>query len=541
MTRTLRKYQSDAVKAIRKSWDGGVTRTGIVMATGLGKTSVIGKLATDEARAGGRVLCLAHRAELLDQIGATCKEFASDIPIGRVQAAQNQTRRPITVAMAQTLASANRRARMQRPTLTIVDECHHAASPSYMEILSWAGSFDHTRTLGVTATMVRGDKRGLGDVWQEVCFSRDIKFGIDNGYLIEPRGRAVVTDHLDLNGAKVSRGDYQDNELGEMVEQDVDQIVRAWLQHAPDRLTVAFVPTVASAQALAAEFRDAGIAVGEVYGTTSRTDRLATYKHLAAGEIRVLVNVMVATEGFDCPPVSCILMARPTRLPGLYTQIVGRGLRPSSGKVDCLVLDVVGASRRQRLVTLIDLHETATYDTEELDALPCEDCGAAPCECLPGDGAAPGDGRVRLIGPAEYDDVEMFAHSALNWLFTHGGKRFLPAGDRMALLWPEGDEYLPGHCTVKGYTEGRFVGRDGVWLSGPLPLGQARELAESWAMAFEPTVAARGAGWRKRGAAPSAAQVAFAGRLGIPEPETMNRPRLSDEISIALASPVIDR
>lgn len=563
MVRTLRRYQQEAVDAIHGSWLSGVTRTGIVMATGLGKTSVIGKIATDEARAGGRVLCLAHRGELLDQISATCQAFASDIPVGRVQAGRNEGRRPITVAMAQTLASEKRRQRLRPPTKIIVDECHHAASPSYMQILSWAGAFDHTPTLGVTATMTRGDRRGLGDVWQEVCFSRDIQFGIKNGYLVEPRGRAVVTDHMDLNAAKVSRGDYQDNELGEMVAQDTDQIVKAWQEHAADRLTVAFVPTVDSARALTDEFRAVGVPVGEVYGSTSQTERQSIYTQLAKGTIRVLVNVMVATEGFDCPPLSCILMARPTRLPGLYQQIVGRGLRPApeTGKTDCLVLDVVGASRFQKLATLVDLHPTAKYDTTELDDLPCPDCGGYlrdaseaapyPCTCQAEeeifDGGAlrdPNAGRRRLIGPAEYEDLDMFATSELNWLFTRAGVRFLPCGDRMAILWADEATGLfqAGHCTVRGYDNGVYVGRDGHGdPAGTLPLNQARQRAEEWALAEDPTVATRAASWRKRGGLPSDKQVEFAAKLGIAEPETMNKARLSDEISIALASRVLDQ
>lgn len=536
MTRTLRDYQLEACEKITGAWTQGMLRPAIVLPTGTGKTDVIAKIATDAAQDGRRVLAIAHRGELLDQITARCKMHAPGIPVGRVQASRNEGRRPITVAMAPTLANPNRRNRLPRPDVVIVDEAHHAASPSQMAILGWAGSFDHTPTMGVTATMVRGDKKGLGDVWQKVVYSKSIKWAIKSGWLVEPRGRAVVIDHLDLETAKVSKGDYQDNELGDMVSQDVDQIVQAWLKHASDRRTVAFTPNVASAQALANEFRMADIAVGEVYGFTPAAERQRIYDDLYAGEIRVLVSVMVTTEGWDCPPVSCILMARPTRLPGLYQQIVGRGLRTHPGKNDCLVLDVVGASRRQRLVTLVDLHESAVYDTTELDELPCEVCGAAPCECPPDGGIErdPDGGRVRLIGPAEYEDIEMFSTSDLNWLFTHGGMRFLPAGDRMALLWPEGELYQPGHCLAKGYQ------LDGKALSEPTTLGQARETAEAWALAYSPTVARRAAGWRQRGGPPSEAQVGFAARLGVLNPETMNKSRLSDEISIALASRVLD-
>lgn len=548
MTRQLRDYQLEAVEAVEGAWRDGMSRPAIALPTGTGKTDVIAKIATDAASAGKRVLALAHRGELLDQITERCGMHRPDIPVGRVQAARNQTRRPITVAMTPTLASEKRRARLPKPDVIIVDECHHAASPSQMAILRWGGAFDHTSTMGVTATMVRGDRRGLGDVWQEVVFSRDIRWAIDQGWLVEPRGRAVVTDHLDLNAAKVSRGDYQDNELGEMVAQDVDQIVKAWHTHASDRQTVAFTPNVASAQQLAEEFRSVGVPVGEVYGHTPATERARIYADLAAGRTRVLVSVMVTTEGWDCPPVSCILMARPTRLPGLYQQIIGRGLRPSpdTGKTDCLVLDVVGSSRKQRLVTLIDLHETAQYDTSELDELPCEDCGLYPCECPPEEGADrdPDGGRRRLLGPAEYEDLDLFAKSELNWLFTHGGVRFLPCGERMAIIWQNEETglYQAGHCTVRGRENGVFVGRDGHWdPEGELPLNQARQRAEEWALIYEPTVSSRGASWRKRGGQPSDKQVQFALNLGVVDPHTMNKARLSDEISIALASKAIDQ
>ena len=347
---------------------------------------------------------------------------------------------------------------------------------------------------------------------------------------------------MDLEHAKVSRGDYADGELGEMVEQDAPEIVKAWASHAGDRITVAFVPTVDSAHELRDSFLAQGVPAEAVTGSTPTAERQAMYARLAAGETRVLVNVFVLVEGWDCPEVSCILMARPTRLPSVYIQALGRGLRPSAGKTDCLVLDVVGASRRQRLVTLIDLHESVEYNTDELDSLPCEDCGHAPCVCPPAErDLDPDGGRRRLLGPAEYSDIDFFATSQLNWLFTHGGTRFLPCGDRMALLWPEGELYIAGHRTTRGYEDGRWIGPDGHWdPAGPLPLNEARQRAEAWALAVDPSVASRGSSWRKFGGSPSDKQVAMALRCGVENPETMNKGRLSDEISIALASRVLD-
>ncbi len=546
MTRVLRPHQQHAYDKVRAEWDAGVLRTAVVHPTGAGKGDLIAKVVTDEAQAGGRALVLCHRGEILDQLAERCSEYAP-VPVGRVQASRDQVRRPITMAMVQTLANEKRRARLPRPSLVVVDECHRVGAESYHRTLSWAGCFDRTRTLGLTATLVRGDRRGLGDVFQTVADSRDIKWAVDQGLLVRPRGKVVVADHLDLDAAKVSRGDYVDADLGELVSQDVEQIAKAWIEHAEDRITIAFTPTVDSASELAEALVALGVPAEVVTGETPATERRAMYDRLARGETRVLASVNVLTEGFDVPAVSCVLMARPTRLPGVYTQCVGRALRLHPGKTDALILDVVGISRRQKLMTLIDLSPTAEVDTSALDALPCEDCGAAPCEC-PGEGLGverdPDGGRRRLIGPADYEDIgDMFSTSRLNWLFTRGGVRFLPVGDRLALLWADEETglYMAGHCTVRGYDQGRYVGRDGHWdPAGALPLDEARQRAEEWALAVDPSLASRSSSWRTRGGRPSEAQIGYATRLGVRDPESMNRARLSDEISIVLASGVLD-
>jgi superfamily II DNA or RNA helicase len=563
MTRQLREYQREAVDGVYGQWGDGIDRTAVVLPTGTGKTDVIAAIAVREARAGKRVLALAHRDELLEQITDRCRMHDPSIPIGRVQAKTNQTRRPITVASTPTLYTDKRRERLAPPDVVLYDECHHAPSPKSMEVLRWAGVYGRperstvAKLCGFTATPVRGDKRGMGDVLQDVAFKRDIGWAVDQGFLVRPRGKVVVADHMDLNKAKVRAGDYTDSELGDMVEQDTDQIVRAWLEHAADRLTVAFTPNVASAWALAAEFLSYGVAAEVVIGTTPREQRQLIYKRLAIGETRVLVSVMVTTEGWDCPPVSCVLQCRPTRLPGLYTQMVGRVLRPSpeTGKTDALVLDVVGASRGQKLVTLIDLSVSSDYDASAIDDLPCERCGAWPskaaaarqgehdapvCQC--NEGAAQEKQRNRLVGPAQYEDLDLLlSTSPFTWLQTHAGTPFLPAGgDRMAVLWLDkaSDLYIVGHCAMKGLT------LDGHRLGAGLTLDAARRMAEDWATAHGLQAGlnthSRKAGWRKVGNA-SAAQLKWAHELRIPHPEKLGKAELSDAISVGRASRMLDR
>lgn len=555
--RTLRPYQREAVDAVYGQWHG-LDRTAVVLPTGTGKTDVIAAIAVREAAAGRRVLALAHRDELLEQITDRVRMHNPSIPIGRVQAKTNQTRRPITVASTPTLYTDKRRGRLAPPDVVLYDEVHHAPSPKSMEVLHWARVFgEGAKLCGFTATPVRGDRRGMGDVLQNVAFKRDIAWAVDAGFLVRPRGKVVVADHMDLNKAKVRAGDYTDSELGDMVEQDTDQIVRAWLEHAADRLTVAFTPNVASAHALAAEFLSYGVAAEVVIGTTPREQRQLIYKRLAVGETRVLVSVMVTTEGWDCPPVSCVLQCRPTRLPGLYTQMVGRVLRPSpeTGKTDALVLDVVGASRGQKLVTLIDLSVTSDYDASAIDDLPCERCGAWPskaaaarqgelgapvCQC--NEGAEREPQRNRLIGPAQYEDLDLLLSSSpFTWLQTHAGTPFLPAGgDRMAVLWLDkaSDLYIVGHCAMKG------LALDGHRLGEGLTLDEARRVAEEWAtlhgLQAGLNTHSRKAGWRKAGAA-SEGQLRWARELRIPHPEQMSKAELSDAISVGRATRMLDQ
>lgn len=590
--RALRDYQRGACDAVRSEWAAGRTRTAVVLPTGGGKTDVIAALAVEEAAAGGRVLVFAHRSELLDQIAQRCLMHAPTVPVGRVQAAQHSAHQRIVVAMAPTLARAKRRQRLHRPSMVIVDETHHASSPSYLTILRWAGCFDAenpTRLMGVTATLTRSDRRGLGDVFQSVAFERGIVWAVEHGpsdadphvtapvgqgashgWLVRPHGRVVVGEHLDLRNARTSKGDYVEAELGEMVAQDVEAIVAAWREHAQDRLTVAFTPSIASATALGEAFRAAGVPAGEVYGSTPHSERQRIFAAVSAGRLRVLINVMVATEGFDLPGLSCVLVARPTKLPGLYTQMVGRGLRLSPGKCDCLVLDVVGASRTQKLVTLAELLPSAKVNTIEQDVAPCErcsgyvgrrpavvklaeergmvactclceDCALPPAECRCGKagGRDPDGGRRRLRGRAAYADVDLLGTvapdgpaGALNWLSTPDGVLFVAVGDRLVMLHEDGGgAWSAAHIAQRGERDQRLI-------TEGLSLPSTKFMVARWVSEQEragTTVYGRSASWRQGQKDPSPAQIRRAARLGVAEPETYTRGALADASDIALA------
>lgn len=565
MTRQLRNYQQAAVDAVRERWAQGDLRTAVILPTGAGKTDVIAAIAVAEVRAGGRVLIMAHRSELLDQCGARCRMHDPSVRVGRIQANRNDTMRPITVAMSQTLAGEKRRARLdaawerrglQRPTLVIVDECHHAASPSQLAILEWAGCYREqggTRAMGVTATMSRGKQRGagLGDVWQSIAYQRDIAWAIEQGWLVRPHGLAVVTEHLDLNQAKVRSGDYVDSELGEMVSQDVASIADAWLEHGENRITAAFTPDVQSATDLRDAFLARGVKAELVTGATPHAERAGIYDRLAAGVTRVMTNVMVASEGWDCPTVSCILMARPTRSLALYQQICGRALRQHPDKRDALVLDCVGATRALNLRTLADLAPGLEYDQSAVEALPCEMCGGyrsrvpegeQRCEC-PLE-SEPRE-KPKLIGPQRYVEVDLLATSSAVWLQTEAGRPFIPAMDRIVVLWQEAHGlYTCGWVPQKRDASGRYQPGKPI-TPFPVSLDEARRRAEAWATNYAPSYARRDAPWRKatsgKAAQPSEGQCALARDFGMRNPEGHTRAAVSDVISIGWASLRLDR
>jgi superfamily II DNA or RNA helicase len=253
----------------------------------------------------------------------------------------------------QTLAQTRRLQRLPRQFDTvIVDEAHHASARSYRRILA---HLDRSPLiLGVTATPARADGTPLGVVWEEIVYQRGIAEMIRAGYLADVRGLRVGLEAVDLDDVAQSGGDYQADALGEALEQASAprHVLAAYQRHATGRKTIVFVPTVALAYRMAGVFRDAGIAAEGLDGTTAPERRRGVLDRLRTGEVTVVVNAALLTEGFDEPSVSCIVVATPTRSQVKYTQLVGRGLRTFPGKDDCLVIDVVGVTDRLDLQTL---------------------------------------------------------------------------------------------------------------------------------------------------------------------------------------------
>ena len=193
-------------------------------------------------------------------------------------------------------------------------------------------------------------------------------WGIGSGYLADVRALRVVLDQLDMTNVKVSRGDYDAGSAGRAIEdaQGPLFIVKAWREHAADRQTLVFTPTVALAQAVAEQFQHEGVRAAWVSGATPLDERRTILASYAAEETQVLVNCAVLTEGYDNPRTDCIVVARPTKSRALFTQMIGRGTRKHPAKTDLLVLDVVGASNEHSLVTVPSLFGVEVEEYPEL-------------------------------------------------------------------------------------------------------------------------------------------------------------------------------
>lgn len=369
----LRSYQTAALAEIERRAAAGDVRIPMVLATGLGKTQIFCSY-TDQWLAehpGQRALIIAHTDELIEQAAKRARQLAPGRRVGIVKAAQNEVLAEIIVSSRQTLAGQGRRNQLKRIGLIIVDEAHHAVrTNTYGRILEHFGAFDDPSpvlTLGFTATLARSDKAKLSSVWQKCSFTRDILFGIRNGYLLDVRGERVVVPDFDMSNVRVTRGDYSDSDLADEMERTFapEVIAQKYVELAAGRRGLAFWPLVSTAYHGAKAFNEVGIRSEVVHGGTPKPERreLLQRFHLPLTHdeaIDVMHNAMVLIEGFDEPTADVVVNARPTRSTVLYQQMVGRILRPDLTvapelREKALILDTTGASENNDLRNLIDL------------------------------------------------------------------------------------------------------------------------------------------------------------------------------------------
>lgn len=341
-----------------------------------GKTVCMAEVAKRAVDRGGRVLLLAHRGELLQQAADKIRSHTGlGCAVEKAEETSAGSWYNVVVGSVQTMMRPARLERFPRDRFDVVmvDEAHHAVSRSYRAVLD---RFDAARVLGVTATADRGDRRSLAAVFDSVAYEYTLPRAIRDGYLAPIKAQTVPLA-IDLSGVSARSGDYAVEELGTALDPYLEQIADEMAASCRDRKTVVFLPLVKTSAKFRAILESRGFRAMEVNGESAdRAEVLAAFD--AAGPGSVLCNSMLLTEGWDCPSVDCVVVLRPTKVRGLYAQMVGRGTRlsPETGKDDLLLLDFLWHTERHDLVrpaSLIaaddDVAEAMTRRLEELPGM----------------------------------------------------------------------------------------------------------------------------------------------------------------------------
>lgn len=385
---TLRPYQADSVKAVIHYFRKHSTPAVIVLPTGAGKSLVIAELAR---LAKGRVLVLAHVKELVEQNHAKYEDYGLKGAIFSAGLGRKETDQQVVFASVQSVVR-NLDSFKNQFSLLVIDECHRVPddkNSSYQKVITHLRELNPgIKVLGLTATPYR---LGMGWIYQyhtrgqvrteESRFFRDcifelpIRYLLDENFLTPARMMDAPVLSYDFSQLKpANTGRYKEAEMDMVIDKAkraTPQIVEQIIQYARERKGVMiFAATVRHAQEIHGLLPEGETAI--VIGDTPTPERDAIIQAFKNREIKYLVNVSVLTTGFDAPHVDLIAILRPTESVSLYQQIVGRGLRLSEGKNECLVLDYAGNS--------YDLYQPEVGDpkpdsTSEIITIPCPACG----------------------------------------------------------------------------------------------------------------------------------------------------------------------
>lgn len=345
----LRPYQKKAVTAVVSSFmEKHQRRMLLYLPTGAGKTVIAAHIikALRATKDFGRVLFVAHRREIIDQTARTIQRHLPGIKVQIDQGSRvAKGNGAVVLASVQSLVRRKENYDPKAHALIICDECHRALAPSWGEVIDYfhTQAGQDTLLLGMTATPQRTDGKSALDVFGRCAFQISRTDLEDLGYLV-PMRYFTIQGNLNLAKVKMAAGDFQVRSLSRVMNTPAIRALtlKAWLEQGLGKKTIAFCAGIDHATDLAADLSDLGIRAEKIDGKTKNRGEIL--KRFAGGKIQVLTNYGVLTEGFDDPSVQCILMARPTTSPLVYTQCVGRGLRTAPGKNACIVIDIVDRS-----------------------------------------------------------------------------------------------------------------------------------------------------------------------------------------------------
>ena len=333
----LRDYQQEMKLRLFKEWE--FHRSIMVqMPTGTGKTHLLAAVVREFlCRSGMRVWIVAHRRELVEQIEETVARYGMDREDGTVRVFSIQW------------LSRNWKKMQEAPGLIVIDEAHHALAETYREL--WK-RYPEVKKLGMTATPCRLNGKGFTDLFDALVVSWSIAEFIRKGWLsafdyvsirADSREQRMI-DSLKKRGAD---GDYQAKEMNEVLNRQVSirRLYESVERYACGKKGIVYAVSIAHARQIAACYSAHGVETVAIDSKTPASERRELVEGFWQGRIKVLVNVDIFSEGFDCPDVEFVQLARPTLSLAKYLQQVGRGLRKSGDKESCMLIDNVGLHR----------------------------------------------------------------------------------------------------------------------------------------------------------------------------------------------------
>ncbi len=398
----LRPYQSEVKTAAQTMWANGTKNVLVVLPTGAGKTVVLADIVSNNQ---GASCCIAHRQELVAQISmALARDGVYHRIIGPA-AVVKLCVRAHTEELGETFYNPNAACAvagvdtlvkrydslkpwLQTVTLWVQDEAHHVLKDNKWGVA--AGMFPYARGLGVTATPMRADGKGLArdydGLFDDMIVGPDMRNLIDAGFLTDYRIFAPLTDiNLDDVTVSAKTGDYTKPKLTNAVRESkiVGDVVEHYLKIANGKQGVTFATDVQTSEDIAEKFRSAGVPAEAVSAKTPAPERAAIIRKFKNRELRQLINCDLFGEGFDLPAIEVVSMARPTQSYGLYVQQFGRALRLLPGKVEAIIIDHVGnvvlhglpdARRNWSLARREGNGKAKKKDPDEIPVRACPEC-----------------------------------------------------------------------------------------------------------------------------------------------------------------------
>ncbi len=439
--------------------------------TGSGKTVMLSAVTgASLGETAAKACVLAHRDELTAQNREKFAKVNPSITTSVVDATAKSWGGQVTFAMVPTLARERNLAAIPKLDLLVIDEAHHAVAESYRRIIDQVRNANpEARIFGVTATPNRGDKKGLRAVFDNVADQVRLGELIASGHLVPPRTFVIDVGVQDkLRAVRKTVSDFDMGEVAEIMDRApiTEEVIRHWQDKAAGRPTVVFCSTVAHATHVAEAFNAASIPTGLIHGDLPGEERRNILAAFARGEIRVITNVAVLTEGWDHPPTSCVVLLRPSSYKSTMIQMVGRGLRtvdpaefPGVVKTDCIVLDF-GTSSLTHGTLEQDVDLDGSAGNGEVPTKTCPGCKAEiPLGCrecpICGevfvDEEDEAESREGALGGAlsgfVMTEIDLLKRSSFEWVDLFGSEDALMAAGFTAwggIFWFEGQWYAVG-------------------------------------------------------------------------------------------------